>query len=262
MNILRSLPVQVSPFDSIRHEDADGEFWYARELSILLGYPRWAEAEDMIDRAKAACKNTQNSVLEHFSGLSRKTKGRSAQDYRLSRFACYFVAQNGDPRKQEIAQAQLYFVVKTREAEVFVPAQSDRIQELTLENENLKLRKEVNGLEHTMLTIHGKSTILALRGCSDAIVREKVPTIEVLNLQTGEKKEILSAEQLKREVANRTGQKIKSQKQFTDALRKANRDDLLVAVTRPVTCEYIQPDQLDEAILVVYGSDRQRLIGE
>ncbi|MGL5062355.1 MAG: BRO family protein [Microcoleus sp.] len=115
------VPNNQSPFDAIRHEDADGEFWLARELMSLLGYPRWNEFEDVVEKAKASCQNTGNSTLEHFSGLTLKTPGepgRPKLDYRLSRYACYLTAQNGDPRKPEIAAAQSYFAIKTREAEV------------------------------------------------------------------------------------------------------------------------------------------------
>jgi DNA-damage-inducible protein D len=70
-----------SPFDSIRRKDVDGEYWLARELMPLLGYARWNEFEDVIDRAKAACQNTGNSILQHFSGIELKTKGRPRQDY-------------------------------------------------------------------------------------------------------------------------------------------------------------------------------------
>lgn len=253
--------ISDSPFDSIRHQDADGEFWYARELSQLLGYPRWADAEDMIDRAKAACQNSGNSLIENFSGTSRKTNGRPKQDYRLSRFACYLVAQNGDPRKQEIAQAQVYFAVKTREAEVVIPAQSDRLRELEIE---LKLEQERNkriDRQDSMLIMHGREVVLALSGCADAIVREQVKVTEVINLNNGNTDVFLSAEQTKVEVRRRTGQKVKSLKSFTDEIRKAGRDDLLIAVTRPATSEYIHPDKLDEAIAIVYGKSRQGLIG-
>lgn len=118
-----------SPFDSIRHQDVDGEFWLARELTEILGYPRWADAEDMIDRAKTSCQNAGNSLVENFSGISLKTSGRPKQDYRLSRFACYLIAQNGDPRKPEIAAAQAYFAIKTREAEI-VEIQQPVVREL------------------------------------------------------------------------------------------------------------------------------------
>jgi DNA-damage-inducible protein D len=106
-----------SPFDEILHLDGDVEYWLARELMSLLGYSRWSDFVDVVHRGKAACENAQNSMAQHFSGLLLKTKGRPKEDYRLSRYACYLIAMNGDPRKTEIAQAQTYFAIKTREAE-------------------------------------------------------------------------------------------------------------------------------------------------
>jgi DNA-damage-inducible protein D len=107
-----------SPFDGIRHIDDQGEeYWTARELMPLLGYSRWNEFKAVIERATFACKNTGNNVEINFSGLTLKSQGRPGQDYKLSRYGGYLTAMNGDPRKPEIAAAQSYFVVKTREAE-------------------------------------------------------------------------------------------------------------------------------------------------
>lgn len=96
MSDLSLAQIQETPFDSIRQVDADGEFWAARNLMPLLGYPRWADFEDVVLKAKAACKNAQTSVVQHFSGLTLKTKGRPQQDYRLSRYACYLTAGRDD----------------------------------------------------------------------------------------------------------------------------------------------------------------------
>jgi BRO family, N-terminal domain len=113
-------PTSKSPFDSILRVDGSKEYWLARELMPLLGYKRWERVPDVINRAMAACENSGNSVSEQFFEEARrinKGAGRPQQDYRLSRYACYLVAMNGDPRKAEIAQAQTYFAIKTMEAE-------------------------------------------------------------------------------------------------------------------------------------------------
>lgn len=242
-----------SPFDSIRHEDTDGEFWLARELMPLLGYTRWNEFEDVIDRAKAACQNTGNSILQHFSGSTLKTKGRPQQEYRLSRYACYLTAQNGDPRKPEVAAAQSYFAVKTREAETVIPAQSDRIRELELENENLRIKSDI-------ATLHGKE--FAAMAIGGGVIRVEVPVTEIVEPATDKRVKILTASQLKEIVKRRTGQNLPSLKWFADELRAMGRDDLLVPVTRSATSEYPIPEKLDEAIALIYGKTRQTLIGE
>ncbi|HYW18109.1 MAG TPA: BRO family protein [Nodularia sp. (in: cyanobacteria)] len=106
-----------SPFNTIRHLDDNGnEHWLARELMALLGYKKWERFVDAIDRAKIGCQNTGVSVQNHFTDAGLYTKDVPS-DYCLSRYACYLVAMNGDPRKPEIAAAQSYFAVKTHEAE-------------------------------------------------------------------------------------------------------------------------------------------------
>lgn len=109
-----------SPFDAIKHVDPDGsEWWSARELMSLLGYTKWERFADAIERAIASAQATGHDVDQAFS--RRREIGQSGGariDYRLTRYACYLIAMNGDPRKPEIAAAQAYFAVKTREAEV------------------------------------------------------------------------------------------------------------------------------------------------
>lgn len=108
-----------SPFDSIRRIDRTGEYWTGRELMPLLGYEQWRRFEDSIERAIAAASNAGHNTDRAFCRLRQEaTGGRPAYDYRLTRYAAYLVAMNGDPRKPEIAAAQTYFAVKTREAEV------------------------------------------------------------------------------------------------------------------------------------------------
>lgn len=118
-----------SPFDAIRQLDDDGDFWSARDLMPLLGYERWERFEDTIDRAVFAAENSGAVAADHFRSAGKVIKGgrwgqMTVTDYRLTRYAAYLVAMNGDPRKPEIAAAQTYFAAKTREAEV-APAAFD-----------------------------------------------------------------------------------------------------------------------------------------
>jgi DNA-damage-inducible protein D len=108
----------TSPFDAIKRVDENGEYWSARELMPLLGYRQWRRFEDAVDRARLATKNSGQDPDQHACRL-RQASGRTERiDYRLTRYGAYLVAMNGDPRKPEIAAAQTYFAVKTREAEI------------------------------------------------------------------------------------------------------------------------------------------------
>src|SRR3990167_6213735 len=112
-------------FESIKRVDENGiECWSARELMPLLGYEKWQNAEEVIARAARACINSGQAVDNHFTGFSKMVEigsntVRKVKDYKLDRYACYLIAQNGDPNKPEIALAQTYFALQTRKQEIF-----------------------------------------------------------------------------------------------------------------------------------------------
>ena len=111
-------------FEDIKHVDEYGtEYWYARELQIVLNYKEWRKFENVINKAKESCKNSGISALEHFVEVDKLSKRANnakvvIKDYKLTRYACYLIAQNGDTRKKVIALAQTYFAVQTRKQEI------------------------------------------------------------------------------------------------------------------------------------------------
>lgn len=111
-------------FEDIKHIDENGcEYWSARELQQIFGYKEWRKFEGVIEKAKIACENGGYSVSEHFVGADKTSKMpnggvKKLTDYKLSRYACYLIAQNGDSRKQVIALAQTYFAIQTRKQEL------------------------------------------------------------------------------------------------------------------------------------------------
>lgn len=110
-------------FDDYAHDDGGVEFWYARDIMKPLGYTKWQNFEIAVKRAMASCEAGKAPAQDHFAEVSKmietgKGAHRDVKDYKLTRYACYLIAQNGDVRKEEIALAQAYFAVQTRKQEV------------------------------------------------------------------------------------------------------------------------------------------------
>ena len=111
-------------FEDIKHIDEYGnEYWLARELQNVLEYKRWDKFCNVINNAKKACENSNYNVFEHFSQVGKTSKMpnggvKNLLDYKLSRYACYLIVQNADPRKEVVALGQTYFAVQTRRQEL------------------------------------------------------------------------------------------------------------------------------------------------
>ena len=133
-----------SLFESIKHVNEYGqEYWTARELMPVLEYKQWRRFSETIDKAKNACEASDNNISDHFAGVGKmitvgKGGQREVEDYHLSRYACYLIAMNGDPRKQAIALAQTYFAVKTRQQELI-----ENYESLSENEKRLAIRQQI-----------------------------------------------------------------------------------------------------------------------
>lgn len=144
MNELKEYSEQT--FESIKHiNDNNQEFWYARELQTVLEYKEWRNFENIIKKAKSACEGSNNSVNYHFVNVNKMVQAgvapKEIDDYMLSRYACYLIVMNGDPRKEVIAVGQTYFAVKARQQELI-----ENYDLLSEDQKRLSIRNEM--IEH------------------------------------------------------------------------------------------------------------------
>ena len=152
--------------DSYAHVEDGVEYWLARDLMEPLGYTQWRNFETAVKRSMASCDTNKMPVAAHFAEASKMVDAgiakRAVIDYKLTRYACYLIAQNGDSRKPQVAFAQTYFAVQTRKAEV--------IEQRLLDCERLKAREKLSQTEKQL------SGILYERGIDNkgfAIIRSK-----------------------------------------------------------------------------------------
>jgi DNA-damage-inducible protein D len=134
---------EYKSFEDIKHSEDGMEFWFARELAFVLEYVQWRNFQKVLDRAMLACKNSGYVVHDHFAEVSKMVEigsktNRTVKDYRLTRYACYLIVQNGDPRKEIIALGQTYFAIQTRRAEV-----ADAFERLGENNKRLVARGNI-----------------------------------------------------------------------------------------------------------------------
>jgi DNA-damage-inducible protein D len=131
-------------FEESAYEQDEVEYWLARELQILLGYSDWRNFINAVEKAKESCKTIGEAVLDHFVDVTKMVKigsgaERKQDDIMLTRYACYLIAQNGDPKKEQIAFAQSYFAIQTRKQEL--------LEERIRLNERLQAREKLAATE-------------------------------------------------------------------------------------------------------------------
>lgn len=162
MIILSNLQAEeYKNFEKIKKIREDGtEYWNARELSEVLQYKKWENFSKVIDRAKLACDNSGLIIQDHFPEVRKMVEigsntVRELLDYELSRYACYLIVQNGDPRKEVIALGQTYFAIQTRKQEV-----ADYFNQLDEDNKRLVIRGDIKQWNQMLLEVAHNSGVI------------------------------------------------------------------------------------------------------
>lgn len=131
-------------FEDIKHiNEYEQEFWYARELATILEYTKWSNFKAVIEKAKESCNNSNNNASDHFADVGKMVELgsgslRQVEDIMLSRYACYLIVQNADPRKKVVALGQTYFAVQTRKQEL-----AEEFERLSEDRKRLAIRNEL-----------------------------------------------------------------------------------------------------------------------
>lgn len=231
-------PEDVPAFEGLKQtNEFGGEYWSARDLQPLLGYTQWRRFEQAIERAFIACRQSGNDTAHHFAGAGKMVvlgsgSEREVQDYHLSRFACYLIAQNGDPRKPEIARAQSYFAVQTRRQEISDQAAAD-LERLELRRQAAEEFKALSGaarqagVQNSMFGIFhdaGYRGLYGGLGGSQVKSRKRIPEKE--NLMDRMNATELAANQFRmtqtREKLRREG--VRSQQRAIDTHQEVGRE--------------------------------------
>lgn len=181
-------------FEALKQINSYGaEYWNARDLQYLLGYSQWRRFERAIERAITSCKESENKFEYHFVDAGKMVgvgsgAERQVNDFQLSRFACYLIAQNGDPRKPEIAQAQKYFAIQTRRQELS-DSLVDDLERLELRKHTAEEFKALSGVaqqagvQSKMFGIFhdaGYKGLYAGLGCDEIKAKKSIPQKENL----------------------------------------------------------------------------------
>jgi DNA-damage-inducible protein D len=237
--------------------DAGGiEFWYARDLQVLLGYTEWRNFVKVVDKAKESCQTTKHEISDHFVDVNKMVplgsgSEREIPDIMLTRYACYLIAQNGDPRKEEIAFAQSYFAVQTRKQEL--------IEEHILLTERLKARERLRESESELSRniyergvdeagfgrIRSRGDMALFGGYSTQAMKERMGTPQNRPLADFLPTVTITAKNLATEITNFNVAKedLQGERAITDEHVQNNTDVRDLLVRRGIKPESLPPEE-------------------
>lgn len=264
-------------FEDIKHTDDNGvEYWSARDLQRLLTYKDWRNFEVVLEKAMEACRKSWNSKFDHFVGVNKMiTAGKEAQreifDIHLTRYAAYLIAQNGDPRKQEIAFAQAYFAVQTRKQELVEKKLLD-FERIHVREKLTQTEKELTGLAFErgvdgmgMARIRSKWDATLFGGHTTKEMKHKLGIDEERSLADFLPTVLLKAKDLATEVTNHNIRQKKSldgEGKITEEHTKNNQWVREFLIKSGITPEHLPPAKDIQKIRREKEAEERKLAGE
>ena len=262
-------------FEEYAYEQDGVEYWLARELQELLGYADWRNFSNAVDRAKESCKTTGEAVSDHFVDVTKtipmpKGATKEVPDIMLTRYACYLIAQNGDPKKEQIAFAQSYFAIQTRKQELL----EERIQLM----ERLHAREKLTAAE-TVLSkniyergvdnkgfaiIRSKGDWALFGGHNTSAMKRKLGIAENRPLADFLPTITISAKQLATEITNFNVNKndLKGENKITNEHVKNNQDVRTLLGKSGIKPEQLPPEEDIQKLKRRLESDNKKLLGD
>ena len=264
-------------FERLVHVEQDTglEFWLARELQGALGYDRWENFAKVVEKAQVACKNAGLEPSDHFLEATKMIElGKGAQrgvaDYMLTRYACYLIAQNGDPSKEPIAFAQTYFAVQTRRAELIEKRLID-VERVQARKKLTVSEKELSGLiyertrnEKSFGTIRSKGDQALFGGQSTQQMKGRLGVPESRPLADFLPTITIKAKDFANEITNFNVRRddLKSEHQITQEHVKNNRDVRKVLTDRNIVPEALPPAEDCKKVERRLTSEQKKLLGQ
>ncbi|MFA5888218.1 MAG: DNA damage-inducible protein D [Candidatus Nanoarchaeia archaeon] len=256
-------------------QNADGlEFWFARDLQVLLGYEKWENFFNVIEKAKIACGNSGQNISDHFPDVRKMVKigsetEREIEDIMLTRYACYLIAQNGDPRKEQIAFAQSYFAVQTRKQEIIekrialIERMNARQKLAVSETELSKLIYERGVDDEGFARIRSKGDEALFGGHSTLAMKNKLqipqnkPIADFLPTVT------ITAKNLATEITNFNVRKdnLNGETPITKEHVRNNKDVRKLLVKRGIKPEELPPEDDIKKLERKVKADEQKIVG-